>query len=55
MKIRPFSLGRLVATPACIEAVPNHRILECINRFLKGDWGQSCGVHTPFVEKPDRT
>lgn len=42
MKIRPFELGRLVATPACIAAVPPDRIHQCLLRFLKGDWGQSC-------------
>jgi len=42
MKIRPFNLGKLVATPACLDVVPMERIAECIHRHAAGDWGVCC-------------
>ena len=37
-----FSLGRLVATPDALEAVTHERILECLARHARGDWGNVC-------------
>jgi hypothetical protein len=39
---KPFSLGQIVATPGVIEAVPNHRRIECLSRHVRGDWGDVC-------------
>jgi hypothetical protein len=39
MKIKPFNLGQLVATPGALEAVQPHRILEYLQRHASGDWG----------------
>lgn len=39
---KPFPLGRIVATPDALEAVENSRILECLARHAKGDWGNVC-------------
>lgn len=39
---KPFPLGRLVATPGALEAVPSERVLECLQRHARGDWGNIC-------------
>ena len=39
---KPFPLGRLVATPDALEAVTHERILECLARHARGDWGCVC-------------
>lgn len=39
MKNVLFNLGKLVATPGCLAAVPVARILECLERHVLGDWG----------------
>jgi hypothetical protein len=39
MQRKPFSLGRIVATPGALEAVDNSRILECLQLHARGDWG----------------
>ncbi len=39
MKIKPFELGRIVATPGALEAIPPERLLECLARHVSGDWG----------------
>ena len=39
---KPFPLGRLVATPDALEAVTHERILECLARHARDDWGDVC-------------
>jgi hypothetical protein len=39
---KPFSLGRIVATPDALDAVAPERILECLARHARGDWGDVC-------------
>ena len=39
---KPFSLGRLVATPGALEAVERSRIIECLQRHASGDYGNVC-------------
>ena len=39
---KPFTLGSIVATPWTLEALSNSRILECLIRHARGDWGQVC-------------
>jgi hypothetical protein len=41
---RPFSLGRLVATPAALELLEKHGKTphEFIRRHQSGDWGDLC-------------
>ncbi len=34
-----FNPGRLVATPAVLEAVPREELLSCFSRHLCCDWG----------------
>jgi hypothetical protein len=34
-----FSLGRLVATPNALTAIPNEEILATLSRHMRGDWG----------------
>lgn len=34
-----FSLGRLVATPGVLTAVPREEIDDALNRHAHGDWG----------------
>ncbi len=36
-------LGRLLATPAVLEAVPQEQIMEAVERHASGDWGDVCG------------
>ena len=38
---KPFSLGRLVATPGALEAVPPERVLECLPVTLAAIGGTS--------------
>ncbi len=35
-----FNPGRLVATPAVLEAVPREELLTCYSRHLCCDWGE---------------
>ena len=35
-----FELGRLVATPGVLDAVPRGELLSAVGRHLKGDWGE---------------
>ena len=37
-----FDPGRLVATPAVLEAVPRASIFEAFARHVNGDWGDVC-------------
>jgi len=39
MKIKPFSLGQLVATPGALAELSPERIAEIVSRHLSGDWG----------------
>jgi hypothetical protein len=34
-----FALGRLVATPNALDAIPNDEIQSALSRHLRGDWG----------------
>ena len=35
-------MRRIVATPGALEAVPPERLLECLARHARGDWGNVC-------------
>lgn len=35
-----FPLGRIVATPGLLEAVPNEERLQALQRHARGDWGE---------------
>jgi len=37
-----FELGRIVATPAALEACSNVLMQKCLARHLTGDWGCIC-------------
>jgi len=39
---KPFPLGRIVGTPDALAAVKPERILECLARHARGDWGDVC-------------
>ena len=39
---KPFTLGTVLITPGAKAAVSQQRVFECINRHLKGDWGNVC-------------
>lgn len=39
---KPFKLGRTLITMGAKDAVPHWRVLECLNRHSKGDWGNVC-------------
>ena len=34
-----FPLGRIVATPNALNAIPNDEILGALSRHVQGDWG----------------
>jgi hypothetical protein len=34
-----FLLGRVVATPNALNAIPNAEILAALSRHVRGDWG----------------
>ena len=34
-----FLLGRVVATPNALAAIPNNEILNALSRHVRGDWG----------------
>ena len=40
MSAAKFPLGRLVATPGALAAVPADQMLAAVRRHLVGDWGQ---------------
>jgi len=39
LKIKPFNLGQLVATPCALAELSPERIAEIVSRHLSGDWG----------------
>ena len=39
---KPFSLGLLVATPGALATVPPDRMMECLARHARGDYGKVC-------------
>lgn len=39
MKKTKLALGRLVATPGVLEAIPNDEMLAALRRHTAGDWG----------------
>ena len=39
---KPFKLGAVMITPGASDTVLHQRVIECINRHLKGDWGNLC-------------
>jgi hypothetical protein len=42
LKIKPFSLGNLFATPGALQELTPERITEILQQHLKGDWGLCC-------------
>lgn len=34
-----FSLGRILATPGVLEAIPQREIITALTRHTQGDWG----------------
>lgn len=38
---RRFTPGRLLATPAVIDAVPHHELINAFHRHLHCDWGDA--------------
>jgi len=38
----PFPLGQIVATRGALDAVPRPRLLDCLSRHARGDWGVTC-------------
>jgi len=39
---KSFALGKIVGTPDALAAVTPERILECLARHARGDWGEVC-------------
>jgi hypothetical protein len=39
MKIKEFSIGKIIATPGALGLLSQERIVEILNRFVRGDWG----------------
>lgn len=39
---KSFALGQIFATPGVLNSVPNPRLLECLARHARGDWGNVC-------------
>lgn len=39
---KPFPLGQIVGTPDALQAVAPARVLECLSRHARGDWGCVC-------------
>lgn len=37
-----FALGRILATPGALAAIPQPMILEALRRHRMGDWGDCC-------------
>ena len=37
-----FSLGQVVATPGALAACSQDRLLHCLARHARGDWGSVC-------------
>jgi len=44
MGIPLFELGKIVATPGCIEALSKRRVsaVDLLHRHVTGDWGECC-------------
>lgn len=42
IKAVPFELGRVVATPNVLEAVPQEEIFAALRRHQNCDWGDVC-------------
>lgn len=36
---KPFNVCYLVATRGAVENVPHDRMMECLSRHIRGDWG----------------
>lgn len=39
---KSFLLGQVLATPSVLEDVPPQRLIECLARHARGDWGDVC-------------
>ena len=39
---KPFPLGQIVGTPGALQTVEKSRMLECLTRHARGDWGNVC-------------
>jgi hypothetical protein len=50
-----FEPGKIVATPAALDAVPAERVTECLQRHVHGDWGSLCGEDCEINEMALRT
>jgi len=48
---KPFSLGQIVATPGALEAVTHERLMECLARHARGDWGNVCSEDADLNNK----
>ena len=42
ISFKSFALGKIVGTPDALAAVKPERILECLARHARGDWGDVC-------------
>lgn len=42
MKIKPFQLGQVLATPGALQELSPERILEILRCHVSGDWGLCC-------------
>ncbi len=42
LSARPVPLGRTVATPAVIDAVPYKELADALGRHMRRDWGNVC-------------
>ena len=53
-----FESGRLVATPAVLEAVPQDELIKAFFRHLHCDWGDTCdhdrGLNEQALSSGDR-
>lgn len=38
-----FDLGQIVTTPGALAACKPERLLQCLARHARGDWGNVCG------------
>lgn len=39
VKVPLFPPGTILATPGALEACPHPRLMECLTRHVRGDWG----------------
>lgn len=39
---QPFQIGRLAATPAVLEEIPQPELMAALKRHMRCDWGNIC-------------